>query len=82
MQQTFVKSIAGNDIEFNKLLYPVRYKVLVRQPGQNPITVVINKSGSDWIPDYFETEDFTLVDSISEEIVSVIQQNEKELVEI
>ncbi|MDB5249755.1 MAG: hypothetical protein JWQ40_4149 [Segetibacter sp.] len=45
MKQSFVKTIQGHEIEFERLLYPIRYNVFVRNLNANPALLVVEKDG-------------------------------------
>ena len=75
MQQTFVRTIQSYQTEFNRLLYPVRYKVIVRRENENPVTCLINRDEDDWgmaiendCPDWLA--------KMQEDIVNVVKENE------
>jgi hypothetical protein len=43
MNQTFLKTIQGHDIEFSRLLYPLRYQIFIRKENSNPLVVTLKK---------------------------------------
>lgn len=49
MKQSFVKTIQGHEVEFVRLLYPLRYNLFVRQPNANPLKLLLkNDGGGEW----------------------------------
>ena len=80
MQQTFVKTIDGSELEFNKLLYPSRYSVLLRRPNQNPETLTIVRSEGRWVTNNMES--IPVFDSLIDDIILTIEENETAAVEI
>lgn len=44
MKPAFVKTINGHEMEFVRLMYPVRYNVHVRILNANPITFDVEKN--------------------------------------
>lgn len=43
MQQTFIKTIQGHTLEINRLLYPVRYKILSQEFEEPGLILLVNK---------------------------------------
>ena len=77
MKQTFLKSIDGFDLEFNKLLYPTRYQVVLKRPNRNPVIVTFNKSSDDeWMLADRDVEDFGDIEPILGEVTEAIYDNE------
>ncbi len=77
MQQSFVKAISGNDVEFNRLLYPVRYKVILRVSNQNPFEIIVKKAGDKILPIEDESSFPDWVKPMLPEILGAIGENEK-----
>ncbi len=44
MQHSFVKTLQGQEIEFIRLMYPVRYNVFLRILNANPFKLTCKKS--------------------------------------
>ncbi len=44
MGEVFVKSYHGHDLEFVRLLYPLRYNLFIRHENANPTTFEVNKN--------------------------------------
>lgn len=76
MKQIFLKSIEGHQLQFCRLLYPIRYSVLVKTPQFRGSAFIINKKGKgQWevessadVPNWFY--------EIDQEIYKVITENE------
>jgi hypothetical protein len=80
MQQTFVKTIHSYQVEFDRLLFPVRYKVYIRIENKNPVVVEINKDESScWFVSNNGGSSF-LVDELEGELIGVIKENESKAV--
>lgn len=43
MQKTFLKTVEGHILEFNRFLYPVRYTVLLQRQFQTGIVIIVEK---------------------------------------
>jgi hypothetical protein len=80
MQQTFVKSIQSYAVEFDRLLYPVRYKVFIRLDNKNPVIAEISKDESHcWFVSKNESASY-LADELAGELIDVIKENESKAV--
>jgi len=61
MEQTFHKTIDGHSIEFNRLLYPVRYQIQIEDLEKHGMLIdIVKGKNGDWefkkvpdIPDWF-----------------------------
>ena len=82
MQQTFVKTINGHSIQFNRLLYPVQYCVLNNDPKANGTRFLIEKNeGGIWTVN--QTEQIPeWLNEISLDINQVIKENERTLADV
>lgn len=50
MKQIFVKTIQGHEVEFSRLLYPLRYQIFIRSANSNPtIVTLIKDTKQGWI---------------------------------
>lgn len=75
MQQTFVKTIQGHEIEFVRLLYPLHYTLIIRAFNENPLKVRYEKDENNvWVVQSKEAPGW--VNEISHHIHEVIQENE------
>ena len=82
MQQTFVKTINGHSIQFNRLLYPVQYCVLNNDPKANGTRFLFEKNeGGIWTVN--QTEQIPeWLNEISLDINQVIKENERTLADV
>ena len=75
MKQSFVEMIRGHEVEFNRLLYPVHYKVIVRVDNENPVTLTVNKVNDQWaILKKENCEDW--VKQKEQDILNAVNENE------
>jgi len=44
MKQSFNKIIKGHDLEFNRLLYPVRYSIMVKDIDSTGLSITAEKN--------------------------------------
>ena len=44
MKQTFEKTIEGHDLEFNRLLYPIRYNLVLKDDEFNGTEIILAKN--------------------------------------
>jgi len=80
MKLSFVKTIQGHQLEFVRLLYPLRYDVYLRQADANPLKMTLLKDeNGDWTPDQVE-ELPGWVNEISLSIITSIEENEVDAV--
>ena len=79
MKQSFVKTIQGHEIEFERLLYPIRYNVFVRNLNANPTLLVVEKDDEgSW--SVAESASFPFdITEISAGIIHAISANEMEV---
>lgn len=76
MHQTFVKTIDGNNLEFNRLLYPVRYSVTSHDEKYQGSKVEISRdTEGNWYMSK-EAEGQEWCSTLLDEICSAIKQNE------
>ncbi len=75
MQQSFVKTIDGHEIEFNKLMYPNRYQLTLRHPNKNPSTIFVIHANDEWVCDY-DKSGMDWDQNLNEQILRVIAENE------
>ena len=79
MQNTFSKSINGHDLQFNRLLYPLRYTIKIDEFGSNGKQYEIKKNENIWRVS--ETEDLPeWLNSINAQINEAIEENEKDFI--
>jgi hypothetical protein len=81
MKLSFVKTIQGHEMEFVRLMYPLRYEVYLRQVDKNPLKLTLtNDDKGTW---NFESENELpgWVNEISLQIITAIEENEAEAVE-
>ena len=77
MQQTFLKTINGHSIQFNRLLYPVQYCVLNNDPKSNGTRFLFEKN-EDGIWTVNQTEQIPeWLKEINLDIHNAIQENER-----
>lgn len=76
MQLSFSKTIDGHEIEFVRLLYPLRYELFFRNANANPIKVGAKKDGNgSWSIN--ETAELPgWIKELSLKIQSAIEENE------
>lgn len=76
MLQTFKKSVGGKNLQFNRLLYPVRYSLKLDEEGSNGRSVEFKKAeDGNWEPLINEQGEFWFEEN-ADEIKSIIQENE------
>lgn len=46
MRQTFIKTIQGHTLEFNRLLYPLRYRILTQEFEVSVIGIIAEKDNT------------------------------------
>ena len=76
MQQIFVETVHDHQVEFSRLLFPVRYKLFIRVENENPAVVVIQKDeNGDW---YMNADEQTpgWVSNMQDALTEVIKENE------
>jgi len=81
MKLSFVKTIQGHEMEFVRLMYPLRYDVYLRQLDANPIKLTLTKDekgvwntdGENHLPGW--------VNEVSLPIITAIEENESEAIE-
>lgn len=74
MKQIFVKTIQGREVEFSRLLYPLRYKIFIRNSNANPTVITLIKDTKEgWIivnpdqsPEWFNNMNFDIQHAINE----------------
>ena len=55
MENVFLEHFGKYDVEFNRLLFPVRYKVFIKIPDSDPTILNFNiRENGDWKPDESE----------------------------
>jgi hypothetical protein len=74
MQTTFLKSINGLSIQFNRILYPLHYCVISKEPDSNGVKYIFSKEEGLWATDQQELPMW--LEEISEKINQVIEENE------
>ena len=80
MQQLFVKTIQSNQVEFSRLLYPLRYKISIRVENKNPLLVTLQKNESNtWYINADEPTTVSLTESMKLELIECIKENERSL---
>lgn len=76
MKQSFVKTIEGHEIEFVRLMYPLRYSIFIRVANSNPLMLAFKKnSEGSWVIDQ-PNELPEWVNEISLPMQHVIEENE------
>jgi len=81
MKLSFVKTIQGHEMEFVRLMYPLRYEVYLRQVDQNPLKLTLTKEGNGPWNIEQENELPGWVNEISLPIITAIEENEAQAVE-
>ena len=81
MKQTFVKNIHGYNIQFNRLLYPVKYCILNNDPENNRTRYLFerNETGM-WTVNQIKLP--TWLEEIRLHIHDTIEENERTLGDI
>lgn len=78
MKLTFVKTLQGHEMEFVRLLYPLRYDIIIRILNANPIKMAVLKDTDDrWECENVE-ELPGWVQDLCLPILSEINENESE----
>lgn len=76
MKQTFLKTITGRTLEFNRLLYPLKYNILFHSFETPGIMIFVNKEDNGrWNIKSLENMPWW-VSEISPNIVDAINENE------
>ncbi|WP_018615279.1 hypothetical protein [Segetibacter koreensis] len=79
MQITFIKTIDGSSIEFNRILYPLRYCVINKEPDSNGMKYFFRKGDTgEWKPDMDELPEW--IKKIYHQVHQLILENEKDSV--
>jgi hypothetical protein len=76
MEQTFRKNIGGNNLQFNRLMYPVRYAVKCDEDGSDGMTIEFKKGNDGKWQAIKDGKIPGWVNGHTDEIRSVIEQNE------
>ena len=78
MKLSFQKTIEGHEVEFVRLMYPLRYEIFVRVVNANPLKLLIQKdSEGEWVVDK-PNELPGWINEISLAIQDAIEENEAE----
>ncbi len=76
MQQTFIKTIQGHTLEFNRILYPVRYSILSQAFESTGTMILVEKDEKgEWKIQSLETMP-GWVSEITMGIYNAIEENE------
>lgn len=76
MQQTFKKTVAGKNFQFNRLLYPLRYLIKSDEEGSDGTSVEFKKDSEGfWKPVKEGVYKFWIKEDL-EEIDAIISANE------
>jgi hypothetical protein len=78
MKLSFVKTIQGHEMEFVRLMYPLRYEVYLRQVDQNPLKLTLTNDGKGIWNVEQENELPGWVNEITLPIITAIEENEAE----
>jgi len=81
MKLSFVKTIQGHEMEFVRLMYPLRYEIYLRQVDQNPIKLTLKNDGKGAWNIEQEKELPGWVNEITLPIITAIEENEAEAIE-
>ena len=76
MQQTFRKTIQGHSIQFNRLLFPIRYSVKLDDMESAGEINIINYKSSGWELSRLEGIPSWLKQTLPD-IISIVEENEK-----
>ena len=82
MQQIFVKTIHSKQVEFSRLLYPLRYKLFVRIENKNPLIAEMQRNEkNEW---HLQADEETLptVAVMENELIETILENEAKSVAV
>jgi hypothetical protein len=81
MEQTFIKTIQGHTLEFNRILYPLKYKILSQEFEAPVVTIVVERDDTGaWSINQLEKLP-GWVSEITAYIYEVIDENEDSLKE-
>ena len=78
MKLSFVKTIQGHEMEFVRLMYPLRYEIYLRQVDQNPLKLTLTNDGKETWNVEQENELPGWVNEITLPIITAIEENEAE----
>jgi len=78
MKLSFVKTIQGHEMEFVRLMYPLRYEVYLRQVDQNPLKLTLTNDGKETWNVEQENQLPGWVNEITLPIITAIEENEAE----
>ncbi len=77
MRQSFNKTIRGHELEFNRLLYPVRYKIVAKGLDSMGMSVIAEKDElGNWNIDESEKVPYWVAE-IRSDIEDTIAENEE-----
>jgi len=80
MKLSFIKTIQGHEMEFVRLMYPLRYDVYLRQVDKNPLKLTLANDGKGTWNIGQEEELPGWVNEITLPIITAIEENEAEAV--
>lgn len=43
MKQSFFKRLQGHELEFNRLMYPIRYNIIIKSPGYQGMNIIADR---------------------------------------
>lgn len=76
MRQTFIKTVQGHTLEFNRLLYPTKYAILSQDVIHSGIVIVVEKDEKGtWSVKSFDKLP-GWISEITSKIYDVIEENE------
>ncbi len=76
MEQTFKRTISGHLLQFNRLLYPVRYVIKLDDDGSNgESATIIKENSNDWKVDAKSNSPEWLAETVTD-IIADIKENE------
>ena len=79
MQQTFISTVLGHTLEFNRILYPIKYAILSHDVINAGIVIVVEKDEDGVWSINSLNKSPRWVTEIAEEIYKVIEQNESSI---
>ena len=76
MQQTFIKTVQGYTLEFNRLIFPVKYKITSRNFDPPGLPIIVDKDiNGKWVISFLN-ELPGWVREITSDIYEIIKENE------
>lgn len=76
MEQTFIKIVKGYTLEFNRLIFPVKYKIISRHFDPPGLPILVDKDiHGEWVISFLN-ELPEWVREITSDIYKAIEENE------